>query len=283
MQNFNKSKIIAINKGKRYLSMKKKRKSKNILNYNENTKIISMIADNQNKNKFKIFCEQNRIYFETILMLVLTVVGIIVSIASVKVGIIANNMAAGENHISDLEKQPTFVMKKEINKTEEKYIIKNTGGTIRFGNLFLDKIIEIVIYDENYEYLGKGYIVLDNYIEDNYSEYDFQSESFTITTKLVSKPILKYMEIIEDIITNKGYFYGIRCTEHLDLEYENYKQELVQRDIIMDDNRIIDNFSSDQEYDFEIYINVDDLDKKQLKTDIENEINLLLSYRKVSF
>ena len=73
-------------------------------------------------NKFKRFCEQNKVYFETVLMLILTISGIVVSIVGVKVGIIANNIAENENYITDLEKQPTFVCEKEISENSEKYI-----------------------------------------------------------------------------------------------------------------------------------------------------------------
>ena len=101
--------------------MKKKRKSKTTLHYDEITKIISVDTDIHVTNKFKIFCEQNKIYFETIMMLILTVTGIIVSIAGVKVGIIANKITENENRIKDLEKQPTFILEQEISETEEKY------------------------------------------------------------------------------------------------------------------------------------------------------------------
>lgn len=254
--------------------MKKKRKSKTILYYDESTKIIKVNTDVPITNKFKSFCEENRIYFETILMLILTVAGIIVSIASVKVGIIANNIAENENYINDLEKQPTFILKKQIDENEEKYIIKNTGGTIRYGNLFLDKALVVTIYDENYSYLGKGYVILE---QCGYSEYDFDTQSFTISTMLSSKPILQWIESIENILTDEGYFSGIIYTEHIDLIYQNYKQESLTRDMIVN-NGVICDFGKNGEYYFKMYENVNELDIDRLKADIKQEINLLLRY-----
>lgn len=259
--------------------MKKKRKSKSILHYNENTKIISVNPNTHFTNKFKSFCERNKIYFETILMLILTIAGIIVSIVGVKVGIIANNIAENENRINDLEKQPTFVLEKEVDEIEEKYTIKNTGGTIRYGNLLLDKALVVTIYDKDYAYLGKGYIILGEYIESGYSVYDFDTQSFTISTKLASKSILQWIETIENILTNEGYFYGINCTEHIELMYQNYKQELSIRDMIVD-NGIIRDFNSSEEYCFKMYVNVNELNAEQLKEDIKKEVNLLLRYNK---
>ncbi len=257
--------------------MKKKRKSKTTLHYDEITKIISVDTDIHVINKFKIFCEQNKIYFETIMMLILTVTGIIVSIAGVKVGIIANKITENENRIKDLEKQPTFILEQEISETEEKYKIINTGGTIRYGSLILDKALVIIIYDKDYTYLGKGYIILGQYIKNGYSSYDFDTQSFTISTEPSSKPVLQWIETIENILTNEGYFSGIICTEHIDLMYKNYKQESVVRDMIVD-NRILRDFSSDGEYCFKIYVNVNELNAEQLKSEIKEEVNLLLRY-----
>lgn len=84
--------------------MKEKNKQKSTLYYDENTKIINVNRDIPTTNKFKRFCEQNKVYFETVLMLILTISGIVVSIVGVKVGIIANNIAENENYITDLEK-----------------------------------------------------------------------------------------------------------------------------------------------------------------------------------
>ena len=45
-----------------------KNKQKSTLYYDENTKIINVNRDIPTTNKFKRFCEQNKVYFETVLM-----------------------------------------------------------------------------------------------------------------------------------------------------------------------------------------------------------------------
>ena len=37
-----------------------------------------------------------------------------------------------------------------------KYVIKNVGGDIKYGNVFGDVVLIIAVYDEQYDYLGKG-------------------------------------------------------------------------------------------------------------------------------
>lgn len=259
------------------MAMKKKRKSKQTLFYDKRTNLISVNTNTNTANRFKLFLEQNKIYFETILAFILTITGIIVSIASVKVGIAANNIAEYENQINDLEKQPTFIVENETNENEEKYIIRNTGGDIQYGNLFCDKIFLIFVYDEDYDYFGCGYIILDGYMENRFSAYDFNTKSFTVSTKLTSRPILQWSEIIENIVTEEGYFCGIVCTEHLNIIYQNYKQELINRDMFVE-NGIVRDFYRDDEYRFKIYTNVNDLEEEQLKTDIKKQLELLQRY-----
>lgn len=76
---------------------------------------------------------------------------------------------------------------------------------------------------------------------------------------------------------SEGYFYGIICTEHIDLMYQNYKQESLTKDMVVD-NEILRDFDSNNEYYFKKYVNVNELDAEQLKEDIKQEINLLLQY-----
>ena len=66
----------------------KKKKSKYLI-YNENTKLLEVKADT--KSKFQTFLERKKIYFETVMMLALSIAGVIVSIVSVKVAMVAND------------------------------------------------------------------------------------------------------------------------------------------------------------------------------------------------
>lgn len=258
--------------------MRKKKENKKIVFYDENTKLFHVNPNTSStNNKFKQFLDHNKIYFETLLMLILTVAGIIVSIAGVRVGMVADNIAETENRISDLENQPTFVIENETNKSEEKYIIRNTGGNIQYGNLILDKAFLIYIYDEHHDYLGQGYIIWGGYMDKGYSSYDFDTKLFSVSTKLTSRPISQWTKIISDTITEQGYFCNVICTEHLDIIYQNYKQELITRDMVVE-NGVIRDFVRDNEYSFKIYANADDLEDGQLKTALREQIKLLQRY-----
>ena len=77
----------------------KKKKRKNII-YDENTKIIEI--KNDTESKFQLFLEQKKIYFETIMMLILSLAGGIVSIVGIKVAMVANDISLNEQRIEDL-------------------------------------------------------------------------------------------------------------------------------------------------------------------------------------
>ena len=91
----------------------KKKKRKNII-YNENTKTIEI--KNDTESKFQLFLEQKKIYFETIMMLILSLAGGIVSIVGIKVAMVANDISLNEQRIEDLEKQPSFVLETEADE-----------------------------------------------------------------------------------------------------------------------------------------------------------------------
>lgn len=41
-----------------------------------------------------------------------------------------------EQRIEDLEKQPAFILDIEADEDKMKYVIKNVGGDIKYGNVF---------------------------------------------------------------------------------------------------------------------------------------------------
>lgn len=104
--------------------------------YNENTKLLEVKADT--KSKFQTFLERKKIYFETVMMLALSIAGVIVSIVSVKVAMVANDISLNEQRIEDLEKQPAFILDIEADEDKMKYVIKNVGGDrVTFARIFL--------------------------------------------------------------------------------------------------------------------------------------------------
>lgn len=247
--------------------------------FDENTKIISVSSATEPNNNFKAFLENNKIYFETILAIILTIAGIIVSVAGVKVSMVANDIEKEKNEIEDLEKQPTFVFESETDEKEIKYIIKNTGGDIKYGNVFVDEALIVSIYDSDYDYLGNGYVILGGYIDNGFSEYDFDTNSFTVSTELGPKPIFELSEKIEQIIRDEGYYCGIISTKYFSFLYQNYKQEMISKDMILR-NGIICDIDNSEEYFFKTYISSNESDDEQLKARIKAEIGLLEYYNR---
>ena len=101
--------------------MKTRKKKSKYLIYNENTKLLEVKADT--KSKFQTFLERKKIYFETVMMLALSIAGVIVSIVSVKVAMVANDISLNEQRIEDLEKQPAFILDIEADEDKMKYVI----------------------------------------------------------------------------------------------------------------------------------------------------------------
>ena len=234
----------------------RKKKNKNLI-YNENTKLIEIKTDT--KSKFQIFLERKKIYFETIMMLVLSLAGVIVSIVSVKVAMVANDISLNEQRIEDLEKQPSFIFDVEADEERTKYLIKNVGGDIKYGNVFGDEVLIIAVYNEQYDYLGKGYILLGGYFEKDYSTYNFETNCFELYSTLEPKPVIKWIDKIEQLLIEQGFFCGIECTEYFDFMYTDYKQEMIQKTMIVQGG-IIKDIENTGEYEFKIRVNIEDLE-----------------------
>ena len=124
----------------------KKNKTTKLI-YNESTKLIEVKPDTE--SNFQEFLEKKKIYFETIMMLILSIAGTIISIVSVKVAMVANDISLNEQRIEDLEKQPSFVLDMESDE-KNSYTIRNVGGDIKFGNVIGEEVLIIAIYDEQF-------------------------------------------------------------------------------------------------------------------------------------
>ena len=255
----------------------RKKKNKNLI-YNENTKLIEVKTNTE--SKFKIYLEQKKIYFETIMMLIISLAGVIVSIVSVKVAMVANDISLNGQRIEDLEKQPSFVFNVEADEERMKYLIKNVGGDIKYGNVFGDLVLIIAVYDEQYEYLGKGYIFLGGYLEKDFSTYDFETNSFEMYSTLEAKPVIAWIDKIKELIIQQGFFCGIECTEYFDFMYTDYKQEMVKKAMIVQGG-IIRDIESTGNYEFKIRVDIDDLESEQICSEIKEQLEYLVRYNSV--
>ena len=252
----------------------KKKKRKNII-YNENTKTIEI--KNDTESKFQLFLEQKKIYFETIMMLILSLAGGIVSIVGIKVAMVANDISLNEQRIEDLEKQPSFVLETEADEKKIKYFIKNVGGDIKYGNVFGDEVLIVSIYNRQYDYIGKGYIFLDGYLEKDYSTYNFEINCFELYSTLEAKPVTKWIDKIQKIIIQQGFFCGIECTEYFDFTYKDYKQKLIQKTMI-DQGGIIQDIKDTGNYEFKVQLDIEKLEDEQIFNEIKEQLERLVLY-----
>mgnify|MGYP000014903231 FL=1 len=252
----------------------KKNKTTKLI-YNESTKLIEVKPDTE--SNFQVFLEKKKIYFETIMMLILSIAGTIISIVSVKVAMVANDISLNEQRIEDLEKQPSFVLDMESDE-KNSYTIRNVGGDIKFGNVIGEEVLIIAIYDEQYDYIGKGYILLDGFFEKDYSTYNFETNCFELYRTPDPKPVVNWMDKIENLIVEQGLFCGIECTEYFDFMYTDYKQELIQKSMVAQGEYIKDIENTDV-YTFKMRVNIDDLENEQLFTEIEEQLEEFRIYK----
>lgn len=258
--------------------MKKRKNKNNYLTFNENTKLLEVKADT--KSKFHIFLERKKIYFETIMMLAISLAGVIVSIVSVKVAMVANDISLNEQRIEDLEKQPAFVFDTEVDEQRAKYLIKNVGGDIKYGNVFGDEVLIISIYNEQYDYLGKGYVLLGGYLEKDFSTYNFETNCFELYSTLEPKPVTAWIDKIEEVITNEGFFCGIECTKYFDFMFADYKQEMIKKTMVLQAG-IIRDIKNTGNYEFKTRVNIDDLDNEHIENEIKEQLERLMKYNSI--
>lgn len=93
-----------------------------------------------------------------------------------------------------------------------------------------------------------------------------------------AKSILELEEKIENIIHTSGYFYGIDCTEYFEFSYVDYKNELINREMIMNGGLITD-IEKDSKPNFKIIVNLNDYNDEYIEKELKENLNLLLNYK----
>lgn len=112
------------------------------------------------------------------------------------------------------------------------------------------------------------------YIDNNFSKYDFDTNSFTVSKELVPKSLSNLIEKTERIVKDEGYYCEISTTKYFSFLYQNYKQEMISKDMILR-NGIICDIDNSKEYFFKTYIGSNESFDEQLKARIKSEIELL--------
>lgn len=255
--------------------MKKHYKNNERLVYDKTTKLLTL--EKAPENKFKALLEKNKIYFETIMMLIISIAGIIVSVVGIRVDVAANNISLEEKRIVDLEKQPSFVYDVVADEYEAKYIVKNVGGDIKFGQAICDEVLIVSVYDD-YDYIGKGYVYFNDYFEKDFSEYDFETNSFMFTSNLEPKPITQWVEKIDSILKEEGFSCSFECTNCFYFTYKDYKQEEIRRTMFLHGGKFYD-VDDSESYKFIFRTSLNDLENENIDKILMDEFKLLLMYK----
>ena len=85
---------------------------------------------------------------------------------------------------------------------------------------------------------------------------------------LEPKPVTQWVDKIQEIIIEQGFFCGIECTEYFDFMYTDYKQEMIKKTMVV-------------HYEFKIRVDIDDLENEQICSEIKEQLEHLVRYNSV--
>ncbi len=186
---------------------------------------------------FKNWLSNNKIYFETVMALSLTIMGILISIISLSFQQKANDLQEMQSFIEKQLNMPVF----NVSKTSyyEDYSIDgitypagtevkiiNNGGNISNGYLNADAKIEVIVHDKDHNVVGT--VVAENtqrYLK-GYSYYDAQSKSFTIKTNFDTRNIeLRYF--LDQHLENdyKNYYFTLLISDYVNIQYYDFQNQ----------------------------------------------------------
>ncbi len=185
---------------------------------------------------FKNWLNNNKIYFETIMTLSLTMMGVLISIVSLSFQQKSNELQEKQALVEAQLNMPVFNISESY---YEEHIIDgisypagsevniiNNGGNISNGYLNADGKIEIIVHDE--EYNDKGTIVIENlqrYLK-GYSYYDAKTKSFTIK-KSVDFGNLRLRYFLNEQLHNEyeSYNFTILITDYINIQYNDFQNQ----------------------------------------------------------
>ena len=136
---------------------------------------------------------------------------------------------------------------------------------------------DLHIDEEEMEVEKPNYIFLDGYLEKDYSTYNFETNCFELYSTLEAKPVTKWIDKIQKIIIQQGFFCGIECTEYFDFTYKDYKQKLIQKTMI-DHGGIIQDIKDTGNYEFKVQVDIEKLEDEQIFNEIKEQLERLVLY-----
>lgn len=204
--------------------------------------IIGKAKNQKHKNNtkikdpiFKNWLNNNKIYFETIMTLSLTIMGVLISILSLTFQHKSNELQEMQALVETQLNMPIFNISQTPYHEEyvvdgitypagtEVYIINN-GGNISNGYLKAEAKIEILVHDKEYNSIGS--VVLENtqrYMK-SYSYYDAQTKSFTIKVNFDLRTV-ELRTFLYNQLHNEyeDYIFTILIADYLNIQYYDFQ------------------------------------------------------------
>lgn len=170
----------------------RKKKEKSISNKKKETCFVQEKSEEcpfkQRFGEFKKWLSDNKIFFETVMTLALTVMGIMVSIVSCQYQKASLELQEAQSLIEEQLNMPVFTLshKRETTKgewSEQLYYsmdIINTGGRITNGTAIAEPQIEVAMIDNYYNELAIISLRFSDYYERNVISYDGENQRFSM-------------------------------------------------------------------------------------------------------
>lgn len=172
--------------------------------------------------RVKLFLKNNKIYFETIVMVALTAMSICVSISS-------NEVAKKELMISEDENSPIFTYKggkiNTDNEYEKIHSFENIGQSVNITNIDMsdDIYLRITNDNEDIDYIG---IRIEGRYRCEYGENEFDT-ALPIVRENSTFDLKKFIEELKSITNGYEKIKNIRDEKyaHVNIEYEKFKSK----------------------------------------------------------
>lgn len=197
-----------------------------------------LLIENKNE-KIKEWLERNKIYFETIVMVSLTIMSLVISRSANIIANRSNDLAEKANEIADRsneiseteiemqqkDKLPSFTVKIEENQSSNivnTVNIYNTGGRITNGFINTHCYVKIYLKNANGK-TSNWWIKIYDAFEDTKISYDYNNECFSLKSYL-SSFVNMYYDVKREIdLENIDLSY--RTYELFNISYVNYFEE----------------------------------------------------------
>jgi len=249
----------------------------NELNSEIHTRAEALTAKRKN---LKEALDENKVYFEVFSLVIIGIMGIVLSISAVFISIKANDIAAEQLLVSELQNMPMFNISGESGKAyfDEKQnemgvtmVIKNNGGQITNATIYARTVVEFKIRDEDFASVIQGRGTLSGTYDQAWAPYDGNTNTFTL--KRNKAEVLNNMELslLLAAILNNPYQHmdiqSIEIKEYVRIEYTDYRS-IVHSDLFEISSKV--GFSKIVDEDYQIDVLFETIN-------INTEVNLPLA------